>query len=135
MAVTTTLPAPEETLGGRIRQARTYSRLKQGELADAVPVSRETISAWENNRTAPTVPELLRIAGATSFPARFFVDGLPSTGAGAASRAGCPYVLDPLQPSLFDELVPIRAGRIAIPAVDLDALTDRLVPVVLGEAA
>jgi transcriptional regulator with XRE-family HTH domain len=44
--------------GERLRAFRLAAELKQASLATDIGVSRETISAWENNRTSPTIRDL-----------------------------------------------------------------------------
>lgn len=69
-------PGAASTVGGRIAQARAFSRLNQTELMKRVGCDRRTVSNWENDHTSPTVEQLLRIAGATGFPATWFIDGI-----------------------------------------------------------
>lgn len=74
------IPPAAPTVGGRIAQARSYSRLSQAALIAQVGVDRKTLSSWENDHTSPTVAQLLRIADATGFPASWFVDGVHGGG-------------------------------------------------------
>lgn len=69
-------PPPADTVGGRIAQARSYTRLSQNRMREALGVDRKTLSSWENNRTSPSVQQLLIVARVTGFPATWFVDGL-----------------------------------------------------------
>lgn len=76
MATTYTMPRPAATLGGRIAQARRFADIDQAILAHLIDVDRKTLSSWENDHTAPTVPQFLRLAAATGFPAGWFIEGL-----------------------------------------------------------
>jgi transcriptional regulator with XRE-family HTH domain len=69
-------PQQAETLGGRINQARAFTRLTQDQLRRAVGCDRKTLSSWENDHTSPTVHQLLVIAEVTGFSVAWFVDGL-----------------------------------------------------------
>ena len=74
MNTTTQLPPAAATFGGRVKQARQWSGLTQGDFARAVKASRTTVSSWENGHTSPTILELQEIARATKFPAGWFVE-------------------------------------------------------------
>lgn len=45
---------PPSTLGSRLRDARTWRRLEQAQLAEALDVSRATISNYENGVSKPS---------------------------------------------------------------------------------
>lgn len=53
------------TIGDEIRRARKHARMDQATLAEAVGVSRQTVSSWECDRTEPSITEYRRIAQAT----------------------------------------------------------------------
>lgn len=53
----------EDTLGSRLRAARTAAALTRHATAVAVEVSPDTIGRWERDDTAPDVGELRRLAG------------------------------------------------------------------------
>ena len=50
-----------QSLGQQIRQARKAKGITQEELAKNVPVSRQTISSWENDRTQPDFDTLRKL--------------------------------------------------------------------------
>jgi transcriptional regulator with XRE-family HTH domain len=55
----------DATLGQRIRQARKRERLiSQGQLAELVGLSMNTINRYERGHRSPTVEEVVRIAEA-----------------------------------------------------------------------
>ena len=50
------------TLGERIYTLRTERNLSQGDLADALDVSRQSISKWENNNSVPDLDKLVKLS-------------------------------------------------------------------------
>ena len=49
-------------LGENIYRLRTEKNLSQGDLADALDVSRQSVSKWENNSAVPELDKLLKLA-------------------------------------------------------------------------
>lgn len=49
-------------LGERIYQLRTQKNWSQGELADALEVSRQSVSKWETNASVPELDKLVRMS-------------------------------------------------------------------------
>ncbi len=49
-------------LGEQIYQLRTRKNLSQGDLADKLDVSRQSISKWENNVTTPELDKLVKMS-------------------------------------------------------------------------
>ena len=49
------------TLGERIYQERTARRLSQTDLAEALEVSRQSVSKWETNASVPDLDKLVRM--------------------------------------------------------------------------
>lgn len=49
-------------LGENIYHLRTERNLSQGDLADALEVSRQSVSKWENNSAVPELEKLLKMA-------------------------------------------------------------------------
>lgn len=49
-------------LGENIFRLRTEKNLSQGDLADALDVSRQSVSKWENNSAVPELEKLLKMA-------------------------------------------------------------------------
>ncbi len=64
-------------LGQKIRQARRLKGLTQEQLADAMHVSRQTISHWENNRTLPDYLLLFELAKTLETDVVAFLQELP----------------------------------------------------------
>ena len=65
-------------LGQKIRQARRAKGLTQEQLADAMHVSRQTISHWENNRTLPDYLLLCELAKILETDVVAFLQELPA---------------------------------------------------------
>ena len=49
-------------LGERIYQLRTAKNLSQGDLAERLDVSRQSISKWENNNATPDLEKILKLS-------------------------------------------------------------------------
>ncbi len=49
-------------LGENIYHYRTQKNMSQGDLADALEVSRQSVSKWENNSAVPELDKLMRMA-------------------------------------------------------------------------
>ena len=50
------------TLGERIYRLRTEKEMSQGDLADALEVSRQSISKWETNGSVPELDKLVKLS-------------------------------------------------------------------------
>ena len=51
------------SLGERIYKLRTEKKMSQGDLADALGVSRQSISKWETNGSVPELDKLVKLSG------------------------------------------------------------------------
>lgn len=51
------------SLGETIHRLRTEQNLSQDGLADALGVSRQSISKWETNRSVPDLDKLVKLSG------------------------------------------------------------------------
>lgn len=49
-------------LGENIYRLRTERNLSQGDLAEALDVSRQSVSKWENNAAVPELDKLIRLS-------------------------------------------------------------------------
>lgn len=49
-------------LGDRIYKLRTQKNMSQGELADALEVSRQSVSKWETNSSVPELDKLVKLS-------------------------------------------------------------------------
>lgn len=50
------------TIGERIASLRKLKKLSQGELAEALDVSRQAVSKWENGQNTPDTTNLIRLS-------------------------------------------------------------------------
>ena len=50
------------SIGERIMQLRKLQNLSQGQLAEALDVSRQAVSKWENDQSAPDSIKMIRLA-------------------------------------------------------------------------
>ena len=50
------------SLGERIYKLRTEKEMSQGDLADALEVSRQSISKWETNGSVPELDKLIKLS-------------------------------------------------------------------------
>ena len=50
------------TLGTRIKEHRTKAKLSQEKVAELVGVSRQAVTKWESDQSAPTMDNLFRLA-------------------------------------------------------------------------
>ena len=50
------------SLGETIYRLRTEKSLSQGDLAEMLDVSRQSISKWENNSAVPDLDKLLKLS-------------------------------------------------------------------------
>lgn len=67
--------AARETVGSRIRQARTETGLTREQLAPHVGVTLRTLARWENDET-PNIPatKLALLARVTGKPLSYFIN-------------------------------------------------------------
>ena len=49
-------------LGERIYTLRTKNNLSQGNLAEKLDVSRQSVSKWENNSAVPELDKIIRMS-------------------------------------------------------------------------
>ena len=49
------------SLGERIYRLRTEKNLSQGDLAELLEVSRQSISKWENNSAVPDLDKIIKL--------------------------------------------------------------------------
>lgn len=63
------------SIGERITQLRTQKKLSQGQLAEALDVSRQAISKWENDQTSPDTLHLIKLADVLDTEVEFLATG------------------------------------------------------------
>ena len=69
--------APDnDTLGGRLWRAREAKGLSESSLAKAIGVRRETLRAWESDRSEPRANRLVTISGVLDVSPTWLLHGL-----------------------------------------------------------
>lgn len=63
------------SLGERIYKLRTEKGMSQGDLADSLDVSRQTVSKWENNQSIPELDRIIAMSDAFSVSVDYIVKG------------------------------------------------------------
>ena len=49
-------------IGGKIKKSRTYAKITQEQAAQALGISRQTISNWENERSYPDIVSVFKMS-------------------------------------------------------------------------
>lgn len=65
------------TLGARIREARYSAGLTQDQLGDALMLSKQALSQWENGHSSPSRENCIAIARETGVPLAWLLTGQP----------------------------------------------------------
>ena len=63
------------SLGERIFKLRTEKNLSQGDLADALEVSRQSISKWETNASVPELDKLIKLSEVFAVSLDYLITG------------------------------------------------------------
>lgn len=63
------------SIGERITTLRKEQNLSQGQLAEALGVSRQAISKWENDQTSPDTVKLIRLADTLNTEVEYLATG------------------------------------------------------------
>lgn len=71
------------TLGERICQFRTAKNLSQGDLAEALDVSRQSVSKWETDTSVPELDKLVKLCDLFNVSLDELVRGMEVSGEGA----------------------------------------------------
>lgn len=77
--------ARERTLGQRIKMARDRAGLSQEQVAEVFGISRNAVSLWESDSSAPAQKKLAAIAEKLRCPAGWLLNGTPPS---ASERLG-----------------------------------------------
>jgi len=64
------------TMGERIYELRKQSNMSQGELADELDVSRQTISKWENDSSIPELDKIIRLCEVFGVSSDYILRGI-----------------------------------------------------------
>lgn len=73
-------------LGENIYQFRTKKNMSQGDLANALDVSRQSVSKWENNSAVPELDKLIRMSEIFSISIDELVGRIPSSEPGVPAQ-------------------------------------------------
>lgn len=63
------------SIGERIAELRKQSNLSQGQLAEALQVSRQAVSKWENDQTSPDTLKLIYLAEVLNTEVEYLATG------------------------------------------------------------
>ena len=66
------------SIGERISELRKQQNISQGQLAKALDVSRQAVSKWENDQTAPDTINLIRLADILGTDTEYLATGVHS---------------------------------------------------------
>jgi transcriptional regulator with XRE-family HTH domain len=66
----------DDTLGGRIWRAREATGMNEIEFARAMGIKKETVVAWENDRSEPRANRLLTMAGVLGVSPAWLLHGI-----------------------------------------------------------
>ncbi|MBQ6853631.1 MAG: helix-turn-helix transcriptional regulator, partial [Peptococcaceae bacterium] len=67
------------TLGTNIQQLRKEPNMSQGDLADALDISRQSVSKWETDTATPDLDKLLKLSEIFSVSLDELVKGTDDT--------------------------------------------------------
>ena len=68
------------SIGERITELRKMQNLSQGQLAQAMDVSRQAVSKWENDQTSPDSLKMIRLAEVLDTDIEYLATGRRSYG-------------------------------------------------------
>ena len=63
------------SIGERISQLRQDNHISQLQLADALGISRQAVSKWENDQTSPDTINLIRLADVLNTEVEYLATG------------------------------------------------------------
>ena len=63
------------SIGERITELRKKQEMSQGQLADAMGVSRQAVSKWENDQTSPDTIRLIQLADVLDCDGEYLATG------------------------------------------------------------
>ena len=62
-------------IGGKIKKSRTDAKITQEQAAQALGISRQTISNWENERSYPDIVSVLKMSDLYSVSLDYLLKG------------------------------------------------------------
>ncbi len=83
------------SIGERIYEIRKKRNLSQGELADKLDVSRQTISKWENNMCMPEVEKLMQLSEALGVTTDYILKGITEKETATENDTVYVYIKEP----------------------------------------
>ena len=95
------------SLGERIYKLRTEKNLSQGDLADRLEVSRQSVSKWENNYTLPDILMLCALADFFQVTTDELLGRKPKPLCAAVATDSLP-LLDPIEGFLREHSFPVK---------------------------
>ena len=63
------------SIGERVTELRKVRNISQGQLADALEVSRQAVSKWENDQTSPDTLKLIKLAEVLNTEVEYLATG------------------------------------------------------------
>lgn len=84
-------------LGENIYGLRTEKNMSQGDLADVLEVSRQSVSKWENNSAVPELDKLIKLAEVFGVTIDALVTGAPPRTDAVKAEAKVIYIEKPAQ--------------------------------------
>lgn len=91
------------SLGKNIYRLRTARELSQGDLADALDVSRQSISKWETDGAVPELDKLVKLSGLFGVTLDELVRGAPEAAPIPAAKPSAPAQTEIPSPSETEE--------------------------------
>ena len=67
------------SIGERIYELRKQRNMSQGNLADELDVSRQTVSKWENNSSVPELEKIIRLCEIFKVSSDYILRGITET--------------------------------------------------------
>src|SRR5690242_8030414 len=86
------------SLPKRLRAARLLADMEQADIAKALGVARQTVSAWESGRTEPSASLFVRWAHVTGQPLEWLAEGVHDK---APAEAGADVRHEGFEPPTF----------------------------------
>ena len=103
------------SIGERIYDLRNRNNMSQGNLADKLDVSRQTISKWENNMCLPEAEKLLQLSEIFGVSIDYIMKG--DTEAQPTQEPVYIYVKDPESNTKYNEKVIRKYAGVAIAVI------------------
>lgn len=83
------------SIGERLYEIRKKRNLSQGELADKLDVSRQTVSKWENNMCLPEVEKLMQLSEVLGVTTDYILKGITAKETAKEKETVYVYVKEP----------------------------------------